>query len=628
MQRVWQAALLIALAPAALGETINWHHWDLAAFERAQAENKVILLSVGMEGCAACASMAAITYTDPAVIKRINRDFVAIEVDAESRPDIGERYSDWAWPATIFMAPDATQVLALRGNRLPRNFVPILDDVIARHEAGELKPDPRSPYAAPPAPAETDLTRMRDSLRAQLDRSLNRKYGGWSKRGIGGEQSGSRLRHLYLRAHLYDDPELKELALKGSAGFLNAIDPVWGGVYIMSFPPDMEVPERYSRLRAIPEKRILVQSNAITAFAIGYQHTRDEKYLSGITAVDRYLTQWMMAANGTFYTNQKNQPPNLPRGMTLADYWLLDTDAKRREYGLPPIDYAVHADKNGEVISAYVLAYEASGNKAYLNTARRAATAILNERMQPAGWVVQTLDSEKISHDTRLHALVTEQRPFLSAQVWFGSALLALYRATANPRWLNAADTIAKAALELLHDDEIGGFYATVPDATAAIIAPRKPLEANGTAASFFYDLSIYTKDPAYGSVAERALRAVGLPGIIRREGRITGEFANALERVTTAYVEFSIVGDISHPDAQALFDAGLQVFEPRKVLHYEAPGRYPDRGRPAMYICNPDMCSIPIVDPAMVAEKAADFRGPATSTAAEVSAATQPSWF
>jgi uncharacterized protein YyaL (SSP411 family) len=200
MRVLWQAALLGLLASAASAAEIDWQHWDLAAFERAKAQNKVILLSVGMEGCAACARMDSITYTDPAVIKRINRDFVAIEVDAESRPDIGERYSDWAWPATIFMAPDATQVLALRGNRLPRNFIPILDDIIAKHESDQLTPDPRSPYAAPPSPAETDLSRTRDDLRAQLDRSLNRQYGGWSKRGIGGEQSGARLRHLYLRA--------------------------------------------------------------------------------------------------------------------------------------------------------------------------------------------------------------------------------------------------------------------------------------------------------------------------------------------------------------------------------------------------------------------------------------------
>jgi hypothetical protein len=37
--------------------------------------------------------------------------------------------------------------------------------------------------------------------------------------------------------------------------------------------------------------------------------------------------------------------------------------------------------------------------------------------------------------------------------------------------------------------------------------APRKPLESNGTAASFYYDLWIYTKDDAYESVSENAIR-------------------------------------------------------------------------------------------------------------------------
>jgi hypothetical protein len=62
------------------------------------------------------------------------------------------------------------------------------------------------------------------------------------------------------------------------------------------------------------------------------------------------------------------------------------------------------------------------------------------------------------------------------------------------------------------------------------------------------------------------------------------------------------------------LFEAGRDVFEPRKLLHYEAPGRYPDRGIPSMFICNPDMCSIPIEDPAQVAKQAAAFHGPAAT--------------
>lgn len=379
----------------------------------------------------------------------------------------------------------------------------------------------------------------------------------------------------------------------------------------------MEAPSKFAALRAIPEKRILVQSNAITAFALGYQHTNDSKFLEGIQEIDQFLKEWMMAPDGTFYTNQKDKPPNLPQGMTVGDYWLLPSDRERRKFGTPPVDHAVYTDRNGEVIAAYVLAYEATGNGDYLETAKRAATSILHKRLHQDGWVIQALRNTESDKDARMRTLVIDEIPFLSAQAWFGTALLSLYRATGEDSWLNAADGIGRATLATLHDDELGGFYATVPDATAAIIAPRKPLEANGTAASFFYDLSIYTKDDTYDTVAATTIRAVADPAFIRSEGKITGEFALALEKVTTAHVEFSIVGDTSHPNAAALFDAGRDVFEPRKLLHYEEPGRYPDRGKPTMYICNPDMCSLPIEDPAEVASHSTAFRGPATSVLA-----------
>ena len=607
--------ILLALLPTALAaETIDWHHWELAAFETAKTQNKIILVNVGMEGCVACEWMQDKTYTDSGVISLLNEHFVSIEVDSEARPDIGERYSDWAWPATIFLTPDGTQVLAVRGNRLPRNFIPMLNELIAKHESGTLEPDPRSPYAAPPKPVETELSRIRDDLRAQLDRTLNRKYGGWGRTGIGGENSGSRLRHLYLRAHLYDDAELRDLAIKSSAGFLIAIDPVWGGSFNSAFPEGMQAPKQFAALRAIPEKRILVQANAITAFAIGYQHTQDEKYLLGISEIDRFLKNWMMAEDGTFYTNQKSDAPDLPRNMSAGEYWALPTDGERRKYGTPPVDHAVYTDRNGEVITAYVLAYESTGIDDYLATAKMAATAILDNRLHADGWVVQARSNSKAGKDDRMRTLVTDERPFLSAQAWFGTALLSLYRATGEDSWLDAADRIGKATLAALYGSELGGFNATSSDGTAAIIAPRKSLEANGTASSFFYDLEHYTKDRSYATVAERTIRAVAEPGIIRREGKITGEIALALEKVTTAYVEFSIVGDTSHQNAEALFGAGRDVFEPRKLLHYEQPGRYPERDVPAMYICNPDMCSLPIEDPAQVAVQAASFHGPATS--------------
>jgi len=50
-------------------------------------------------------------------------------------------------------------------------------------------------------------------------------------------------------------------------------------------------------------------------------------------------------------------------------------------------------------------------------------------------------------------------------------------------------------------------------------------------------------------------------------------------------------------------------VPEPRKILHFEAPGRYPDSGRPALYICSPQACSNPIFDSKKVAAEAKKFR-------------------
>ena len=91
-------------------EKIQWQQWGKAPFVQAQAEDKMILLDVGMEGCTACRWMDEFTYTDESVIQLINKNFIAIVADAEAQPDVGERYSDWAWPATIFMAPAIRQM--------------------------------------------------------------------------------------------------------------------------------------------------------------------------------------------------------------------------------------------------------------------------------------------------------------------------------------------------------------------------------------------------------------------------------------------------------------------------------------------------------------------------------------
>jgi uncharacterized protein YyaL (SSP411 family) len=591
---------------------INWHQWGSAPFLQAKAENKMILLDVGIEGCTACRWMDEITYTNADVIELVNEHFVAIVADAEAKPDVGERYSDWAWPATIFMAPDTTQVLALSGNRQPRNFIPILNELISKKASNQLQADKLAPYSVAPEPEQTELTQIRDSLRQQLDGLLNEDFGGWSSSGLS-TASGPRVEHLYLRAHMFNNPELQALALKTTNGYLRAMDPVWGGVFVKAFHDNGKLPKRFRRLGAVPEKRIANQANALIAFSNAYKISGDEKYLQAIKDVDGYVREWMMAAEGTFYTSQEDDAPGLTEEIGTFEYWLLDSAEKREKYGIPPIDHAVYTHKNGQAIRAYAIAYEATGKIEYLQIAKRAANSLIESRVQSAGWILQSLSSDTTQADKRMRPLIADDKPKLAAQAWFGSALLSLFRVSAEEVWLQRAVKLADSMLAQLYDKKGGGFYSSVIDDTASIIPPRKPLEFNARAAHFFYDLWIYTKNDAYAKIPEATLRAVAVKDILAREGKITGETAMALEKLTAAYVEFSIVGDESDAASAALFAAGREAYHPRKLLHFENTGRYPARKNPAIYICNPDRCSIPIEDPALVTKQSNSFRLPAS---------------
>ena len=93
---------------------INWFPWGEEAFEKARQEDKPIFLSIGYSTCHWCHVMEHESFSDNEVAELLNRDFIAIKVDREERPDIDNVYmtvtqaltGGGGWPMTIFMAPD------------------------------------------------------------------------------------------------------------------------------------------------------------------------------------------------------------------------------------------------------------------------------------------------------------------------------------------------------------------------------------------------------------------------------------------------------------------------------------------------------------------------------------------
>src|SRR5215469_12066006 len=71
---------------------VDWYPWGTAALEKARAERKPILLSVGYSACHWCHVMAHESFEDPETARVMNALFVNIKVDREERPDIDRIY--------------------------------------------------------------------------------------------------------------------------------------------------------------------------------------------------------------------------------------------------------------------------------------------------------------------------------------------------------------------------------------------------------------------------------------------------------------------------------------------------------------------------------------------------------
>src|SRR5207237_1259791 len=84
---------------------VDWYPWGPEALERAKAEDRPILLSIGYAACHWCHVMERESFEDETVAAYMNEHFVCIKVDREERPDIAWIYMDAFPPSTGPGAP-------------------------------------------------------------------------------------------------------------------------------------------------------------------------------------------------------------------------------------------------------------------------------------------------------------------------------------------------------------------------------------------------------------------------------------------------------------------------------------------------------------------------------------------
>ncbi|MGE5154454.1 MAG: DUF255 domain-containing protein, partial [Bdellovibrio bacteriovorus] len=99
---------------------VDWYPWGPEAFDRARAEGKPVLLSIGYSTCYWCHVMERESFEDLGIAELLNRHFIAIKVDREVRPDLDQVYmtavellaGHGGWPMTSILTPEGETIIA------------------------------------------------------------------------------------------------------------------------------------------------------------------------------------------------------------------------------------------------------------------------------------------------------------------------------------------------------------------------------------------------------------------------------------------------------------------------------------------------------------------------------------
>jgi len=93
---------------------VDWFPWGEEAIQKAKAENKPILVSIGYAACHWCHVMEKQSFENEDIAEVMNSQLISIKIDREERPDLDQIYMDavqymgvsGGWPLNVFLTPD------------------------------------------------------------------------------------------------------------------------------------------------------------------------------------------------------------------------------------------------------------------------------------------------------------------------------------------------------------------------------------------------------------------------------------------------------------------------------------------------------------------------------------------
>ena len=600
MGLLFSAASLTPPAPASAAAppsappppAIEWQGWSDAAFDRARAEKRLVILDLVAVWCHWCHVMEETTYRDPEVVRTIGAHFVALRVDQDSRPDLSNRYEDYGWPATIIFDATGKELVKFAGYIPPERMRTLLEGVVADPTPG---PSARQEEGGR-REARSDAAfseRQRKDLAALLAQRYDKDQGGWgfAKKFLdfdGVEYGLSRTR--------LGDAETGRMARETLTLSRKLIDPVWGGLYQYSDSGDWDHPHF--------EKLLQFQAEGIRLYAMAYAQGSDPGDLRAARDILRYVRAFLKSPEGAFFVSQD---ADLVPGEHSAEYYALD-DAARRRKGIPRVDTHLYARESAWMVQALVSLYAVTNEPELLDEAVTAAKWIVAERALAGGGY---------RHDASDPA-----GPYLGDSVAAGRAFLALWSVTGDRAWLSRSrDAAAYVAKTFVADGDSPGLVSAV--ARGRFAPPRPQRDENVAVARWANLLFRYTGDDADRRLSDRAMAFLTIPEVAERFSTASVLLADA-ER-SSEPPHLTVVGSRGDAGARRLLAASVAApgAYKRVELLDETEGalpnldvEFPRLDRPAAFVCADGRCSLPAFTPEELGKRIARLQAASNSAA------------
>ncbi|MFC1597599.1 thioredoxin domain-containing protein, partial [Planctomycetota bacterium] len=284
---------------------------------------------------------------------------------------------------------------------------------------------------------------------------------------------------------------------------------------------------------------------------------------------------------------------------------LLERDKRVR----PTKDDKVLAAWNGLMISGLARGYQVLGDERYLSAAARAADFVLTEMVRDE-LLLRTYRATDATGTTGLSKLPA----YLDDYAEMAAALIDLYEATFELRWLEAADRVTRKMLADFWDPEDGGFFYTSA-VHKNLLVRTKPFydgpvpSGNSTATLVLLRLSKLLDNRQYAQKAETVLTSAR-----DRMYAQPGAYLNLLSAADFHLhptMEIAVVGRRSGADTKRFLDVIHRGHVPNKVLALLEPeaadarraeqllplltGKRAIGGRATVYVCENYACKRPV---------------------------------